>query len=119
MARQQSQKQHFRLHNLAATIVPEEYVGCPRPTGGCGSGTCCGPPSALYAFDCFFSMLLPQVPQLTPDDLRTILRDMRSKLHVERRGLDIVLIAESDQVAGEWRQVLEDEGLEEVETLIK
>jgi hypothetical protein len=33
--------------------------------------------------------------------------------------LDIVLIAESDQVAGEWRQVLEDEGLEEVETLIK
>jgi hypothetical protein len=73
----------------------------------------------LYAFDCFFSMLMPRVPQLTPDDLRTILRDLRAKLQVERRGLDVVLIAESDQVAGEWRQVLEEEGLEEVGTLTK
>lgn len=105
------QKQHFRLHNLVATIVPT----CPRTSVCCASGTCCGPPSAAVAFDCYFSLLLPESAQLAPDDLRTIVREMRSKLKVEKRGLDVVLTTDSDEVAVEWRKVLEDEGLRHVE----
>ena len=84
-------KQFFRSHNLIVTIAPPMVAGrpaCPIPTV-CPSGTCCGPPSR--AFECYYSQLLPLPPELSPDDLRTILQEMRDKLKVEDRGLAILL----------------------------
>lgn len=100
------QKQHFRSHNLIVTIAPAMI---PKTLGCCPSGTCCGPPSAL--FDCYFSQLLPPAAKLSPDDLRTILHEVRSKLEVEDLGLDVVLETESEQDAAGWRKVVEGEGL--------
>ena len=68
-----------------------------------------GPPSAL--FDCFFSRLLPPVPGLGPDDLRTILEDVRSKLEAEDHGLDVILETDSEKEAAGWRKVIEGAGL--------
>lgn len=98
-------KQFFRYHNLVVTIQRPTVAG---PTH-CPSGTCCGPPSA--AFECFYSELLPFPPELSPDDLRTILQDMRDKLKAEGRGLAVLLGTESKQTAAAWRKVVEDQGL--------
>jgi hypothetical protein len=57
---------------------------------------------------------MPRIP-FTPDDLRAILRDLRSKLDIEKRGIDLALTTSSDQEASQWREVLEGEGLSYVE----
>ena len=104
-------KQFFRSHNLIVTIAPPMVAGrpaCPIPTV-CPSGTCCGPPSR--AFECYYSQLLPLPPELSPDDLRTILQEMRDKLKVEDRGLAILLGTESNKTAAAWQKVVEDQGL--------
>ena len=103
---QKLQKLHFRSHNLVVTI---SEVMVPITRTCCPSGTCCGPPSAL--FDCFFSRLLPPVPGLGPDDLRTILEDVRSKLEAEDHGLDVILETDSEKEAAGWRKVIEGAGL--------
>lgn len=100
------QKQHFRSHNLIVTIASLQI---PKTSDCCPSGTCCGPPSAL--FECFFSQLWPRVPQLSPDDLRMILQEIRSKLKVEDHGMDVLLDTESGPQAAGWRKVIEGEGL--------
>lgn len=99
------QKQHFRLQNLVVTIAPM----VPITRTHCPSGTCCGPPSALFA--CRFSKLWPPAPPLKPDDLRTILDDLRSKLDAEKQGLDVILETDSDKDAMDWRKVIEGAGL--------
>jgi hypothetical protein len=94
---------HFRAHNLVATIGPFD----PLAVTTCPSRSCCS------AFDCFYSILIPG-PGLTPADLPALIRDLRSKLDVERHGIDLALTAASDQEATQWRQALEGEGLSDV-----
>ena len=100
-------KQFFRYHNLVVTIQRPFVAG---PTH-CPSGTCCGPPSA--AFECYYSGLLPFPPELSPDDLRTILKDLRDKLNVKERGVAVLLGTDSKETAEAWRKVVEEERLRE------
>jgi hypothetical protein len=54
-------------------------------------------------------------PELTPPDLPAVIRDLRTKLDVEKHGIDLALTVASGQDVTQWREALESQGLRRVE----
>jgi hypothetical protein len=75
----------FQKQKLVVTVLPPKSL--PRI---CPSDTCCGPPSDA----CRISMLV--LDDLGDVELRDLIRDLRTKLNAEQRGIEIMIASPSE-----------------------
>jgi hypothetical protein len=75
----------FQKQKLVVTVLPPKSL--PRI---CPSDTCCGPPSG----GCRITMIV--LDDLADAELRELIRDLRTKLNAEQRGIEIMIPTPSE-----------------------
>lgn len=76
---------YFQKQKLVVTVLPPKSL--PRV---CPSDTCCGPPSG----GCRITLVVTD--DLDDAELRNLIRDLRTKLNAEQRGVEVIIPTPSE-----------------------